>query len=76
MTLYKQDLETCIDFKSQLNGLTLEDPVDQLNGKLFSDELETFIRGHPFKGFLYPINFMEGPQADFQVLRKYTQLYF
>jgi len=65
---FKEDLQTCLSYKKQLDDLAIDDPSQLINAKLFREELDTFIDGAPFKGYLFPVNFMEGPQADFQRL--------
>jgi len=63
---FEEDYQSCLDFRKQLEALTPEEVKgDELNARLLRSELDTFIDGFPHKGFLFPINFMEGPQADF-----------
>ena len=44
----------------------------KLNIRFLIAELGTFINGYPFKGFFFPINYMEGVQVDFEKLIDWT----
>eukprot|EP00794_Sanderia_malayensis_P011835 gene11835-13063_t len=41
------------------------DPSELLNYKLISAEINQFLRGMKYKSYLFPLNQLEGPQADF-----------
>ena len=43
-----------------------------LNLEFLRLELLTFIDGFPFKGFYFPISYLEGVQVDFQKLIEWT----
>ncbi|CAG0890148.1 unnamed protein product, partial [Darwinula stevensoni] len=38
--------------------------MDKDNLECFEEDLRLFIEGFKFKGYLYPVNFIEGPQVD------------
>ena len=48
------------------------DEVTLLNLEFLKLELQTFIDGYPFKGFFFPISYLEGLQVDFQRLIEWT----
>lgn len=39
--------------------------MERLNLSLLKAELDTFIGGYEFKGFMFPINYIEGLHTDF-----------
>ena len=67
---FSEDLETCKEFSSKCADLLSKErtEVERLNLCLLKAELDTFIAGHEFKGFMFPINYMEGLHADFERL--------
>ena len=48
------------------------DEVTLLNLEFLRLELLTFIHGFPYKGFYFPISYLEGAQVDFQRLIEWT----
>ena len=55
----------------ELMGQTT-DEVTLLNLEFLRLELLTFIDGFPFKGFYFPVSYLEGAQVDFQKLIEWT----
>jgi len=67
---FAEDNDSCAVMKAtavELLNLT-EDKGLKLNIRFLISELDTFINGYPFKGFHFPINYMEGVQVDFEKL--------
>jgi len=64
---FEEDYDSCQGFLERAENLyeTIEDPGTKLNLRFFIAELETFINGYPYRGFYYPMNFLEGVQVDF-----------
>ena len=64
---FSEDLETCKEFSSKCADLLSKErtEVERLNLCLLKAELDTFTAGHEFKGFMFPINYMEGLHVDF-----------
>ena len=48
------------------------DEVTLLNLEFLRLELLTFIYGFPYKGFYFPVSYLEGAQVDFQRLIEWT----
>jgi len=68
---FQEDFQTCQQFRKEAELLSQRADLDQedyLNLKLFLAELDTFLDGYECKGFLFPINYMEGVQIKFQRL--------
>ena len=65
---FHSDNETCNNFLDKLDKIKTSglNKTDKLNMDLFRAELQTFIEGYKFQGFLFPINFLEGVHVDFQ----------
>ena len=64
----------CGDFLNrteEMMGQTT-DEVTLLNLEFLRLELMTFIDGFPFKGFYFPVSYLEGAQVDFQRLIDWT----
>jgi len=71
---FEEDRNTCQLFEDRA-GVLLNSTTDAglaLNLDLFMAETRTFIDGYPFKGFYYPMNYMEGVQVDFQKLTEWA----
>ena len=74
---FQEDFDKCQEFKTELNAIKTSERLsdfDDLNAKLFQAELDTFLDGFPFKGFLAPINVLEGPHVDFQRLPEWMSI--
>jgi len=71
---FAEDNASCEAMKNRAKQLLdqAEDPAIKLNIRLFIGELDTFINGYKFKGFYFPINYMEGVQVDFERLAEWT----
>jgi len=72
---FKEDKETCENFLQRADEIKLEGGLgegDLLNLELFRAELNTFIQGYKFKGFHFPLNYMEGVHIDFQRLTEWA----
>ncbi len=68
---FEEDLVACNSFVDRAKALLSEDAITEnqrLNLNLFVCEVSTFVDGFNFKGFYFPINFLEGVQIDFQRL--------
>ncbi len=68
---FSADLATSKKFLSECDALLASSaPTDRerLNLRLLRAELETFVTGYEFKGFMFPLNFFEGMHIDFQRL--------
>ena len=48
------------------------DEAALLNLEFLRLELLTFMDGFPYKGFYFPVSYLEGPQVDFQKLIEWT----
>uniref|UniRef100_T1JLB6 DUF885 domain-containing protein n=1 Tax=Strigamia maritima TaxID=126957 RepID=T1JLB6_STRMM len=60
----------CVDY---MNRAKVMEPfiianADAVNLQMFLDELNTYETGYNYKGFLFPINYLEGVQHDFERL--------
>jgi uncharacterized protein (DUF885 family) len=67
---FEEDRDTCFEFIEKANWL-LGNTTDEdltLNLEFFVAELQTFVDGFPYHGFLFPIDYLEGVQVDFQKL--------
>jgi uncharacterized protein (DUF885 family) len=79
---FNEDLVACQSFLRRANDLlnksnntsSLLTDFERLNLSLFKAEVSTFINGFPFKGFYFPINFLEGVQVDFSRLADWMTL--
>jgi len=71
---FAEDKESCLAMKATAEELMDEAENDDLllNLRFLVAELNTFIKGYPFKGFYFPINYMEGVQVDFQKLGEWA----
>lgn len=71
---FEEDRNECQLFHDRAQTLlnSTQEPQLTLNIKLFMAETQTFISGYPFKGFFYPMNYMEGVQVDFQKLTDWS----
>lgn len=70
---FEEDNGICQDFLRKISNLEAKnasdsDEAERLNLRLFKAELETFVTGFSFKGFLFPINNIEGVHVDFERL--------
>ncbi|KAB7497565.1 hypothetical protein Anas_03160 [Armadillidium nasatum] len=67
---YAARLNRCQQFLAQANELepTLTDDADIANIEVLKYELETYINFYYLKGFYLPMNFLEGPQLDMELL--------
>jgi len=65
---FEEDFRICNKFIERATVLlkTITDANDRLNLEFFIAELSTFIDGYTFKGFYFPLNYMEGVHIDFQ----------
>lgn len=63
---YARRQEDCREFLEKLKAVSLLElsKADVLNVKLLRNEIETFLDGSKFKGFLFPMINLEGPQLD------------
>lgn len=73
---FQDDAASCQTFKSRAEALlpTKTDPEVNLNLRFFIAELDTFISGYPFKGFYYPMSYLEGVQVDFERYSSWASL--
>ena len=64
---FKEDFQTCKEFSLKCDELLSRErtEMERLNLSLLKAELDTFICGHEFKGFMFPINYIEGLHTDF-----------
>ena len=64
---FREDYDTCKEFSLKCDELLSQKrtEMERLNLSLLKAELDTFICGHEFKGFMFPINYIEGLHADF-----------
>jgi hypothetical protein len=53
---------------------TTQGKTQLLNLKFFSAEVATYVTGHPFSAWHFPINYLEGVQVDFQRLAEWASL--
>jgi len=65
---FAKDLECCEEFIKRTNALleSVTDATDRLNLEFLIAEISTFTDGYRFKGFYFPLNYMEGVHIDFQ----------
>jgi len=71
---FQEDLTSCQEFLLRVED-TLAQTDDEevlLNLQFLKKELETFVEGFDFKGFYFPVNYLEGIQVDFQKLASWT----
>ncbi|XP_059084330.1 uncharacterized protein LOC131881468 isoform X2 [Tigriopus californicus] len=76
---FDEDLQTCQDFMARLDQLQSQSQEDlsdhkKLNLRFLKAELETFITGYQFKGFYFPICYLEGVHIDFERLSGWMTL--
>ena len=64
---FREDLHMCKEFSLQCDELLSQErtEMERLNLSLLKAELDTFIGGYEFKGFMFPINYIEGLHTDF-----------
>jgi uncharacterized protein (DUF885 family) len=72
---FEADLASCEQFLERAASL-MEGAVgaDRDNLEFFQAEVGTFVEGFSYRGFYYPINYMEGVQVDFQRLAEWATL--
>jgi len=63
--------QTFIDRAEALKSETMDEETSQ-NLQFFVAEVQTFVDGYEFKGFYFPISYLEGAQVDFQRLAEWT----
>jgi len=61
----------CLLRSAELRNQTSDESL-LMNLEFLDAELNTFIDGYRFKGFYFPINYLEGVQVDFQRLAEWT----
>ena len=69
--LYKYFCGGFLNRTEDMMGQTT-DEVTLLNLEFLRLELLTFIEGFPYKGFYFPVSYLEGAQVDFQRLIEWT----
>jgi len=71
---FEEDFKSCNEFIERANTLlqSTTDPNDCLNLEFLIAEISTFTDGFPFKGFYFPLNYMEGVHIDFQRLPEWA----
>ena len=64
---FREDFEKCKAFSLRCDELLSQErtEMERLNLSLLKAELDTFVCGHEFKGFMFPINYIEGLHTDF-----------
>ncbi|XP_076033292.1 uncharacterized protein LOC143020657 [Oratosquilla oratoria] len=67
---FENRYKKCLEFFKRAEDIEpkLTDHADKINLRVFKAEMQTFIEGYPFKGYLFPINFNEGIHVDFEKL--------
>lgn len=68
---FAKDYRTCRGYQKRARALlnsNIRDPALLLNLKAFLAHINTFLDGYAFKGFQFPVNYLEGVQVDFQSL--------
>ena len=71
---FEEDFKSCNKFTERANDLLkmTTDTNEILNLEFFIAEISTYTDGYHFKGFYFPINYMEGVHIDFQRLAEWA----
>ncbi|XP_077986623.1 uncharacterized protein LOC144440994 isoform X2 [Glandiceps talaboti] len=72
---FEKRKDDCRNFLSQIGELekTGLSGEDKMNTTLMKSEIETYLEGMKYKGYLYPINFLEGQHLDFEKTVSYMK---
>jgi len=75
---FEEDYNTCLSFLKRAEDLLMRkdiasETLTKDNLEFFVGEVKTFTDGYKFKGFYFPINYMEGLHIDFQRLPEWFE---
>eukprot|EP00095_Tigriopus_kingsejongensis_P001952 maker-scaffold567_size135338-snap-gene-0.21 protein:Tk01952 transcript:maker-scaffold567_size135338-snap-gene-0.21-mRNA-1 annotation:"PREDICTED: uncharacterized protein LOC100370690 isoform X2" len=74
---FEDDYKSSVDFLARSKDISPEESLsgqEKLNLRFLQAELETFASGFKFKGFLFPISYLEGVHIDFERLSEWMTL--
>ncbi|XP_006825780.1 uncharacterized protein LOC102808491 [Saccoglossus kowalevskii] len=65
----------CRSFLSRINDVMngTQNAEDEMNMLILKSDIKMYLEGMRYKGYLYPVNFLEGPHLDFEKTVSYMK---